>query len=521
MLLSFVLVGFVLNGSVFNLSSALPVLDGDGKVHSSNHCCPSGTVWNESLSKCVVVGGDGKRAVLSNCSAVCSDPDGCYCPFSCVKSATSREGNCGGCSPGEVWNSTSSKCEFPASSRIKWLSESVFSSDRIRVTSVSSLNSTHFVVAYRNYSAYYTNGVARVGHFVGSSIVWDTPEIVFNPECVGDISVSRLDSSHFVVTYSAYINNDGHEQDYVRVRIGHFNGSSIVWDTDPSSSLFDYRTSGVSVSSLNSTYFVVAYSSDKKGIVRVGHFDGSSVIWDTPAQENLDSGIIGENSVSRLDSSHFVVAYNDNFTGDYKMRLGYFDKDSHSIVWDAKDIIIAGEMAWPVSVSSLDSSHFVVAYQNDYAHYVNGEVRVGHFVGSSIVWDTPKIVFAYEGAEYISVSRLDSSHFVVAYLDYDYDYGTAREGYFNGSSIVLGAESVFNQMGTRDISVSSLNSTHFVIAYQDKVHANKGVVVIGAVPALSCPSGTVWNSTSGECDSSDGNGGNNDNGGYVGLSEVS
>ena len=80
----------------------------------------------------------------------------------------------------------------------------------------------------------------------------------------------------------------------------------------------------------------------------------------------------------------------------------------------------------------------------------------------------------------ISVSALDSTHFVVGYQDSSNSYyGTAIIGTISGSTISYGSEYVFNQAKTSYISVSAIDSTHFVVGYCDRGNSDYGTAIIG------------------------------------------
>ena len=93
-------------------------------------------------------------------------------------------------------------------------------------------------------------------------------------------------------------------------------------------------------------------------------------------------------------------------------------------------------------------------------------------------------IFNSATTNYMSVSSLDSTHFVVAYSDNgNSNYGTAIIGVVSGTTISYGSENVFNSATTNYISVSSLDSTHFVVAYRDDGGDDYGIAMIGTIPA--------------------------------------
>ena len=105
-------------------------------------------------------------------------------------------------------------------------------------------------------------------------------------------------------------------------------------------------------------------------------------------------------------------------------------------------------------------------------------------------------VFNAGTSSYISVSVLDSTHFVVAYQDGGNSYyGTAIIGTVSsGNQIAYGSEYVFNAGASYFISVSVLDSTHFVVAYKDGGNSNYGTAIIGTV--VFAPTVTTQDATS-------------------------
>ena len=92
----------------------------------------------------------------------------------------------------------------------------------------------------------------------------------------------------------------------------------------------------------------------------------------------------------------------------------------------------------------------------------------------------------------ISVSALDSTHFVVGYRDYgNSDYGTCIIGTISGSAISYGSEYVFNSASTQYISISIIDNTHFVVGYRDDGNSCYGTAIIGTLPSTFIPR-TMW-----------------------------
>ena len=135
---------------------------------------------------------------------------------------------------------------------ISFGSESVFNPASTDSTSVSALNATHFVVAYTDDGISDDHGTAVIGSVSGSTITYGS-EYVFNPTYTYHSSVSALDATHFVVAY-----RDAGTPHYGTAVIGSVSGFSITYG---SGNVFNSVTTyPISVSALDATHFVVAYN---------------------------------------------------------------------------------------------------------------------------------------------------------------------------------------------------------------------------------------------------------------------
>jgi hypothetical protein len=352
---------------------------------------------------------------------------------------------------------------------ISYGSEYVFNSASTSFISVSALDSTHFVVGYTDVgNSYY--GTAIIGTVSGSSITYGS-KYVFNSAGTDFISVSALDSTHFVVGY-----RDGGNSDYGTAIIGTVSGSSITYG---SKRVFNSATTlFISVSTLDSTHFVVGYRNFKTsyGTAIIGTVSGSSITYGSEYVFNPSPTY--NISISILDSTHFVVGYEDNGNSDYGTAI-IGTVSGSSITYGSEYVFNSADTDY-VSVSTLDSTHFVVVYQ-DVGNSKYGTAIIGTVSGSSITYGS-KYVFNSAGTAYISVSALDATHFVVGYRDVGHSYyGTAIIGTVSGSSITYGSEYVFNSADSAHISVSALDSTHFVVGYRDNGNSKYGTAIIGTV----------------------------------------
>jgi len=146
-----------------------------------------------------------------------------------------------------------------------------------------------------------------------------------------------------------------------------------------------------------------------------------------------------------------------------------------------------------IAVSSLSPTSFVIAY-GDGGNF-HGTAIVGTVSGGTLSWG-PESVFNAAETFGIAVSSLSLTSFVVAYTDGgNSGSGTAITGTVSGTTLSWGPESVFNAASTDNIAVSRLSPTDFVIAYRDIGNSSHGTAIVGTVSegTLSWGSESIFN----------------------------
>ena len=359
-----------------------------------------------------------------------------------------------------------------ADTTITYGSENVFSSYTTKYLDVASLDSTHFVVAYRDENnANY--GTSRIGSVSGTTISYG-PAYVFHSAHASYISVSIFDSTHFVVAYC----DSGNSARGTAI-IGSVSGTTISYG---SAQVFNSAASYYeSVSVMDSTHFMVAYRATDNsdyGTAIIGSVSGTTISYGS--EYVFNSALTSHISVSSLDSTSFVVAYQDN--GNSSHGTATIGSVSGTTISYGSEYVFNSAVTPYVSVASLDSTHFVVAYRDDGNSYY-GTAITGSVSGTAITFGS-EYVFNSASTPYISVASLDSTSFVVAYRDVgNSDYGTAIICSVSGTTISYGTAYVFNSGATNYISVSSLDSTIFVTAYQDAGNLVYGTAIVGEITA--------------------------------------
>jgi hypothetical protein len=320
--------------------------------------------------------------------------------------------------------------------------------------------------------------VVTGGFAMADSIVFG-PEYVFNSADTSHfpLSVSYLTPTKFVVAFG-----DRSNSQYGTAVIGDVSGNTITYGAKSVFNSADTSDYPLSASALSSTKFVVAYAdggSSQYGTAVIGDVSGNTITYGSeyvfnPANTSYSL------SVSALYSTKFVIAYADGGSSLYGTAV-IGDVSGNTITYGAKYVFNPANTNFPLSVSALSSTKFVIAYA-DGGSSQYGTAVIGDVSGNTITYGS-EYVFNSAWTSDISASALSSTKFVVAYADGGSSgYGTAVIGDVSGNTITYGSEYVFNPADTSlSLSASALSSTKFVVAYADGGSSGYGTAVIGTI----------------------------------------
>jgi len=290
----------------------------------------------------------------------------------------------------------------------------------------------------------------------------------FNLANTNYTSVAALDATHFVVAYS-----DFGGAYYGCAKIGTVSDSTITYGNEYCFN--EANTIFISAAALDSTHFVVGYKDlggDTYGHAKVGTVSGSTISYgnEYPFNEAITEHV----STATLDSTHFVVGYQD--TGDDTYGHVKVGTVSGPTISYGNESTFRFASADYISLTDLDSTHFVVGYRSN----TYGRANVGTVSGTTITYGG-EYTFHSSNTTEISVTSLDSTHFVVGYRDFVDTYGHAKVGTVTSTTITCGSKATFNSANTTSISASGLDSTHFVVGYNDVGGDTYGHARVGTV----------------------------------------
>ena len=280
---------------------------------------------------------------------------------------------------------------------------------------VTSLDTNSFVISYGDSLNFFNDHESVIaGSVVGNEISFGNQVVFSTSYGYYDNPVTRLNLNTFVVVY-----RDNNNSDYGTAVIGSVSGNTISMGTGYvySSSI---NTGGEfagrnSLTYLDSTKFVVTYTNynnNYNGVAIVGTVLGNAITFG--AEYVFSIGRSLQLSATCLDPEHFVVSYTDVENGDYGTSI--VGTVSGNIITFGSEYEFFSEWTSYISSSRLQANRFVVVYWNWENNIHNGTSRVGYVDGNTICFDNP-VVFNPAYSFYESVASLNADRFVVVYGD--------------------------------------------------------------------------------------------------------
>ena len=236
---------------------------------------------------------------------------------------------------------------------ISYGSEYVFNSAATTLTDVSLLDSTHFVVSYAD-NGNSTYGTAIIGTIANDDEISYGSEYVYNSGIVYYPKVATIDSTHFVVAY-----RDNGNLNYGTAIIGTIaNDDEISYGSEyVFNSAF---TNEISIALINSTHFIVAYADPTNNQYTtsiIGTIANDDEISYGSEYASSYEGLY--HSVDKIDATHFVLAFRDENNNDYATAIIVTIANDDEISYGTRYDYYSAEATRNI-VATLSSSHFVV-----------------------------------------------------------------------------------------------------------------------------------------------------------------
>jgi hypothetical protein len=280
--------------------------------------------------------------------------------------------------------------------------------------SVSALNGTDFIIAYRNGTTYLS--FVRVGRLSGGSIVWVTAEEQLDAENhTSSMGLSVFNETDFIV---ARYDSDP------TYRTTFFTGRVIGDEFSIATEFIDAECFIGGFATFNNTDFILSVYNRTSGndAICIGRFTyGEALDW--ILYKEFPDDDLNDQDIATFNSNDFIIAMENIFTSVFNCSVGHVI--GSSVTWGENKTLfnLAEEDDFILTrFSVLNSDEFVMtSFSRDYTEgFFRNYSRVGSVLGNySIEWLTEQTefnAFAYTGSE-LSTSALSEIGLIVAYTD--------------------------------------------------------------------------------------------------------
>ena len=291
------------------------------------------------------------------------------------------------------------------------------------------------------------------------------PTITFSTASIKSLATTPLGLDSFVTSYCNKIN------EHISFQIFNTNGTQLISETDVddrvgSSCILDYPLPVVSITSLNSTDFVIGWYDQPTLDIMFAIYNSTGTLKSCPTIVDSGAGWPASVSVAALNSTHFVIEWFD----DAAFNVQFAIYNSTSALITGPTIAAPASVGTPctVSVAALNSTHFVLGWTDDIAF--DATFSVYNSAGTKIVGpidaDTD-ISHSGDTSYSVSVATLNSTHFVLGWYDQIDEDITFQVWNSDGNEVTSAIDADTDVGGISSVSVAALNSTHFTISWYD------------------------------------------------------
>jgi len=351
-----------------------------------------------------------------------------------------------------------------------------FHSSEVRTPVVTRIDNTHFAVSFREESS--SDGSIKIYSVDGSYNVTEQESFVYDSTNGGESrDMILLDSSHLMLAYTVTSGSS-----YVSVYA--FDGSYQITLTT-SHTIAGSTLHDISIGMFSSSAFAIAarVATTNYTITKTFSIDGSYNI-----TEEDSSTLTAYNGAKPrclvLDATHYVVAHNEYTNSGIWVRTFSIDGSyTISAIDSLKVLSIGGSQTIGFDIFKIDVNNIVLAYGAGVAPYylksmslsINNIYEIA-VVDSATVGD--------QGAASVEVVSYDSTHYIATDTSTanDIDVRVIGQTFFSTGSITAATVVYFDSaVSTTELQSSSLMS--------DAVGANK--ILIGYTQAATDPTSTA------------------------------
>lgn len=321
------------------------------------------------------------------------------------------------------------------------------------------------------YSDYGNNqhGTIVLGTVVNNTISFGS-EQVFRNAPVSNLSISLAEENKVII---AYVDNDNGYYGTIKIATLFDNafafGDSVIFNSG--------ITQHVSINTLDTNKFAISYQDNinsEAGTTKIGFIDfidgitfGNAIQFNSTTTTNIVTKTIALNK--------YVIIFTDvNNSNVGKAIIGL--SSGYNITLGVSYTFAAVSTAF-LTLEQIDTNNIVICYQ-DRTNAYYGAVTCGSINGTIITFPDTQVFNSAYSLD-IAVSKLDTNKYIIAYRDSgNLNYGMARTGYFNNSTITFDPEYSFNEGNTSEIAVFPISTYRTIIAYRDISNSNFGTARI-------------------------------------------
>lgn len=283
----------------------------------------------------------------------------------------------------------------------------------------------------------------------GAKQTYTTPgggaQALYNQSCM-------LDSTHFVVTW-----RDTNDSDQGKCVVGTVSGSTVTYGSIVTFNAADTRNPAVC--KIDSTHFAVAFrdaGDSGKGKAMIATVASGDVIT-FGSEYTFAAGTINNPDIKLLDSTHLVVSYDDVTNTDGSAIVGTIS--STDVITFGTRVAFNSTDINGSKIAVLDSAHFAVIFKGASNEYVKSIVGVVSG-GTTITFGSVVSVLA-DNSNSIGVCTIDSTHFLVAYTDNTAALVSGNVGTVASGDVITIGTKYSAAISVNEIQVRLLSSTTF------------------------------------------------------------
>lgn len=271
------------------------------------------------------------------------------------------------------------------------------------------IDSTHYVTAYYD-SANYNVGRAYIATISGDTITAGNTYEVRSSDArmVGENynGITVLDSTHFIIAYGYYVGGVYKGG----AKLGTISDGVISFGAE--ATFNDAYTSNINVKKLDSTHFVISYTDDGNssyGTSIIGTYSGTTLSFGSEYVFNSASS--QHINLEVIDSSNFIVSYKDVGNSNYGTSVIGTISSGNVISYGSKSVFNSGSTSIP-NVVKIDSSNIMVFYI-DASDSNKLKCNTGSYSGNSITFGTEADIIS--NSLYPKATLLDTGKVALIY----------------------------------------------------------------------------------------------------------